>query len=80
VDIIGLSIKATDDAQVCLMQIDNGWVQCQESAVQNDRKTKTYRESLKEIIRNTMIMAILEVVKQIAQSQRYEVSSLLSRR
>jgi hypothetical protein len=40
VDIIGLSIKATDDAQVCIMQIENGWVQCQESAVPNDRKTK----------------------------------------
>jgi hypothetical protein len=30
VDIIGLSVKENGDAMLCAMNIDNGWVQCQE--------------------------------------------------
>jgi hypothetical protein len=30
VDIIGLSVKQNGDAMLCAMNIDNGWVQCQE--------------------------------------------------
>ncbi|MGH9983572.1 MAG: hypothetical protein ACRD8W_06405 [Nitrososphaeraceae archaeon] len=30
VDIIGLSVKQSGDAMICAMDIDNGWVQCQE--------------------------------------------------
>jgi hypothetical protein len=37
VDIIGLSINDNGDAIVCMMSIDNGWVQCQEFGVPNDR-------------------------------------------
>ncbi|MGI0042898.1 MAG: hypothetical protein ACRD47_04235 [Nitrososphaeraceae archaeon] len=37
VDIIGLSIKDTGDAMVCMMNIDNDWVQCQEFGVPNER-------------------------------------------
>ncbi|MGH9975475.1 MAG: hypothetical protein ACRD8Z_06525 [Nitrososphaeraceae archaeon] len=37
VDVIGLSIKNTGDAMVCIMNIDNDWVQCQEFGVPNDR-------------------------------------------
>jgi hypothetical protein len=37
VDIIGLSIKGNGDAMVCMMNIDNDWVQCQEFGVPNDR-------------------------------------------
>jgi hypothetical protein len=37
VDIIGLSIKDTGDAMVCILNIDNDWVQCQEFGVPNDR-------------------------------------------
>jgi hypothetical protein len=37
VDVIGLSIKDTGDAMVCIMNIDNDWIQCQEFGVPNDR-------------------------------------------
>ncbi len=37
VDIIGLSIKDNGDAIVCMMNIDNGWVQCQDFRVPDDR-------------------------------------------
>jgi hypothetical protein len=37
VDIIGLGLKNTGDAMVCIMNIDNDWVQCQEFGVPNDR-------------------------------------------
>ncbi len=37
VDIIGLSIKDNGDAMVCMMNIDNDWVQCQQFGVPNDR-------------------------------------------
>jgi hypothetical protein len=37
VDIIGLSIKDNGDAIVCMMNIDNGWVQCQDFGVPDDR-------------------------------------------
>ena len=37
VDVIGLSIKDTGDAMVCIMNIDNDWVQCQQFGVPNDR-------------------------------------------
>ena len=37
VDVIGLSVKNTGEANVCIMNIDNDWVQCQEFGVPNDR-------------------------------------------
>ena len=37
VDIIGLSIKDNGDAIVCMMNIDEDWVQCQEFGVPDDR-------------------------------------------
>ena len=37
VDIIGLSLKDIGDAMVCIMNIDNDWVQCQEFGVPNER-------------------------------------------
>jgi hypothetical protein len=37
VDIIGLSISDSGDAMVCMMEIDNSRIQCQEFAVPNDR-------------------------------------------
>ena len=37
VDIIGLSVKDTGEAMVCMMNIDNDWVQCQEFGVPADR-------------------------------------------
>jgi hypothetical protein len=37
VDIIGLSIKDNGDAIVCMMNIDKGWVQCQDFGVPDDR-------------------------------------------
>jgi hypothetical protein len=40
VDVIGLSIKDTGEAMVCIMNIDNSWVQCQEFGVPNDRINK----------------------------------------
>lgn len=37
VDVIGLSLKDDGGAMVCMMNIDNDWVQCQEFGVPNDR-------------------------------------------
>ncbi len=36
VDVIGLSLKNTGEAMVCIMNIDNDWVQCQKFGVPND--------------------------------------------
>jgi hypothetical protein len=37
VDIIGLSVKQNGDAMLCAMNIDNGWVQCQEFGMDPQR-------------------------------------------
>lgn len=37
VDVIGLSLKDSGEAMICIMNIDNDWVQCQEFGVADDR-------------------------------------------
>lgn len=37
VDIIGLSVKQDGDAMICAMNIDNGWVQCQQFGMDPNR-------------------------------------------